>query len=477
MAEMKVTKVSGADETLDEQAIGEFASRLRGELIRPGDEGYIEAGKVWNGMIVKKPSLVARAKSAADVICAVNFARDNEMPLAVRGGGHNVAGTGTVDGGLVIDLSPMKGVHVDPEHRTVRAEGGVTIGELDGRTQLFGLAAPMGVVSKTGIAGLTLNGGIGWMRRKHGLSSDNLASVDIVTADGGFLTASEDENADLFWGVRGGGGNFGVVTSFEYRLHPVGPEVMFCFVFYPGDRAKEVLRYMNEYMAHAPDEVSPLSFLGRIPPDAMFPEERHGEQFVAIAAMYAGGVEEGENALVPLRELGDAIADFSGVMPYAEAQKILDEDYPDGGRYYWKSVNANALGDEAMERLIAHAEAAPSGHSTIDVWYQGGAMGRVAASGTAFGERSSPILLGVEANWEEPEDDEANVEWTRNAIADMKRFSDGGMYLNFPGFGEEGEEMVRSAYGGNYERLAEIKKEYDPENLFRLNQNIKPSAR
>jgi FAD/FMN-containing dehydrogenase len=477
MAETKTTRISGVDGVLDERKIGAFASGLRGEIIRPGDPNYDEVRKVWNGMIERRPALIARPRSAADVIRAVCFARDNGILLAVRGGGHNVAGTGAVDGGLLLDLSPMKGIHVDPERRTVRAEGGVTIGELDERTQIFGLATPMGVVSKTGIAGLTLNGGVGWLRRKHGLSSDNLVSVDIVTADGRFLTASETENADLFWGVRGGGGNFGVVTSFEYRLHPVGPEVMFCFVFYPGEHAREVLRSINEYMAHAPDEVSPLSFLGRVPSDEAFPEEWHGKQFVAVAAMYVGEVEEGERILAPLRELGDeAIADFSGPMPYVEAQKLLDEDYPDGGRYYWKSTNANELSGEAIERLIAHAEAAPSGHSTIDVWYHGGAMGRVGASDTAFADRDSSILLGIEANWEEPNDDEANVAWAREVVRDMSRFSDGGMYLNFPGFLEEGEGMVRGAYGENYERLAALKTEYDPRNLFRVNANIKPVA-
>ncbi|MGH3087229.1 MAG: FAD-binding oxidoreductase [Rubrobacteraceae bacterium] len=473
MADLKTGKVSSGE--VGDQAMKEFDSRLRGEIIRPGDTDYNEARKLWNGVIDKKPALIARCKSAADVISVVNFARENGLSLAVRGGGHNVAGTGSVDGGMVIDLSPMKNIHVDPERRTVRAEGGATIGELDEKTQLFGLATPMGVVSKTGIAGLTLGGGLGWLRRKHGLSSDNLISVDVVTADGHFLTASETDNADLFWGVRGGGGNFGVVTSFEYKLHPVGPEVMFCFVFYPGERTKEALRYVNEYMSRAPDEVSPVGILGRVPPDEMFPEEWRGEQFVAIAAMYVGEVEEGERALAPLRELGETIADFSGPMPYVEAQKVLDEDYPDGGRYYWKSTNANDLDEEAMERLIAHAEAAPSDHSTIDVWYQGGAMERVAASETAFGERNAPILLGIEANWEEPEDDEANIAWARNVVADMRRFSDGGMYLNFPGFQEEGQEMMRDAYGGNYERLVLLKDEYDPANLFRLNQNIRPT--
>ena len=460
---------------LEESLVADLQSRLQGELIRPGDENYDEARKVWNGMIDKKPALIARCARVADVVASVNFARENGILLAVRGGGHNVAGTAVADGGLVVDLSPMKGVRVDPERRTVRAEGGVTIGDLDEETQKFGLATPMGVVSETGIAGLTLGGGLGWLRRKYGLSSDNLVSVDVVTADGQYLTASETEHPDLFWGIRGGGGNFGVVTSFEYRLYPVGPEVMFCFVLYPGDRAKEVLRFCEEYVAQAPDEVSPLGVLGRVPHDELFPEEWHGKPYAAILAMYSGSVEEGEQILKPLRDLGDPIADLSEPMPYTEAQKLLDEDYPEGGRYYWKSVNVNSLGDEEIEHLMAHAETAPSDHSTIDVWYQGGAMSRVGAEETAFGDRSARYLLGVEGNWEEPHEDEANVAWVRGCVADMQRFSDGGMYLNFPGFLEEGQEMMRDAYGENYERLVALKDEHDPTNFFRMNQNIRPA--
>jgi FAD/FMN-containing dehydrogenase len=474
--ELRVVTSGGAETALEESVIGTFGGRLRGELLRPGDERYEVARRVWNGMIDRRPALIARASSVADVINAVNFARENDLLVAVRGGGHNVAGTGTVDGGLLIDLSRMKGIKVDPERRTAHVEPGVTIGELDRKTQAFGLATPMGVVSETGISGLTLGGGLGWLRRRYGLSSDNLISVDVVTADGRFVSASEDENRELFWGIKGGGGNFGIVSCFEYRLHPVGPEVMFDFVFYPGDRAREVLRSMNEYMAQAPDEVGPLAFLGRVPHDEMFPEEWHGEPFIAVAAMYVGEVEEGERVLGALRELADPIVDFSGPMLYVEAQKILDEDYPEGGRYYWKSQNVNGLGDEEIERLIAHAEAAPSDHSTIDVWYQGGAMGRVGAAATAFGDRGASILLGVEANWEESRDDEANVTWARECVSDMRRFSDGGMYLNFPGFMEEEQKLMRDAYGENYERLVALKDEHDPANLFRLNQNIEPNA-
>src|SRR5215211_4103252 len=476
MAHLRVITPSGTEAALDKAIVEEFASKLRGELLRPGDAGYEEARLIWNGVIDKRPALIARCAGVGDVIDSVNFAGENDLLVAVRGGGHNVAGNAACDGGLVIDLSAMKGIRVDPERRTVRTEGGATLGDLDRETQVFGLATPLGVVSKTGIAGLTLGGGIGWLRRKYGLSSDNLVSVAVVTAHGRFLTASESENEDLFWGIRGGGGNFGVVTSLEYRLYPVGPEVMFCFVLYPGDRAKEVLRFGEEYMAEAPEEVSPVGVLGRVPPVELFPEHWHGEPFMAFLAMYVGDAEEGERVLRPLRELGGSIADLSARMPYTEAQAILDEDYPEGWHYYWKSQNVDGLPDEALERLVEHAEAAPSEHSTIDVWYQGGAMARVGAAETAFGDRSSPILLGIEANWEDPQDDEVNLAWVRSCFSDMRRFSNGGLYLNFPGFLEEGEQLLRDVYGENYERLVALKNKYDATNLFRLNQNIKPTA-
>src|SRR5919112_264418 len=284
MADLRIVTLTGADSALTGSAVEGFGSGLRGELLRPGDAGYEEARLLWNGLIDKRPALIARCAGVGDVVDSVNFARENDLLVAVRGGGHNVAGNAACDGGLVIDLSPMRGVRVDPERGTARAEAGATLGDLDRETQVFGLATPLGVVTETGIAGLTLGGGLGWLRRKYGTSSDNLVSVDVVTADGRYLTASEDENADLFWGIRGGGGNFGVVTSFEYRLHPVGPEVMFCFVLYPGDRAKEVLRFAEEYLAEAPDEVSPLGVLGRVPSVEDFPEEWHGEQYVALLA-------------------------------------------------------------------------------------------------------------------------------------------------------------------------------------------------
>jgi FAD/FMN-containing dehydrogenase len=449
---------------------------MRGELIRPGDPEYEPARALWNGMIERRPALIAHCAGPDDVMVAVNFARDNELPLAVRGGGHGVAGHAVCDGGLVIGLSGMKGIDVDPNRRTARAEGGCTLGELDRETQRHGLATPLGVVTRTGIAGLTLSGGMGWLRRKHGLSCDNLLSAEIVTADGNLLTASESENADLFWAIRGGGGNFGVVTSFEYRLHPVGPEVFLCFILYPAQRARDVLRACDRYLSEAPEDIAPLGVLGRVPEAEEFPPQSRGEPYVALLGLHPGDPAEGEQVLGPLRYIGEPIADLSGTMPYVEAQAVLDEDYPDGWRYYWKSVNVAELSDDVIDRLTERAAAAPSSHSTIDVWYQGGAIARVSEEATAFANRRAPYLLGIEGNWDEQARSEENVSWVRDTYAEMHSLSDGGIYLNFPGFLEEGDQLLREGYGQNYERLVDVKTKYDPTNLFRLNANIEPKG-
>jgi FAD/FMN-containing dehydrogenase len=358
-----------------------------------------------------------------DVIEALAFARDHGLPVSVRGGGHNVAGTAVREAGLVLDMAQLKEIDVDVEARVVRAGAGATLGELDAATQEFGLATPLGVVSETGIAGLTLGGGIGWLRRKHGLSSDNLVSLEVVTADGDVLVASETDNPELYWALRGGGG-VGVVTSFEYRLHPVGPEVMVAFVLYAAARSGEILRFVDEYTSSVGDDVSPLAFLGHVPTADVFPDSAHGQPFVGVVALHPGSVEDGAAALGPLRGLGDPIAGLSGPMPYVEAQRLLDEDYPNGWRYYWKSVALDELGPEAIELLSVHAAAAPSHHSTIDVWYHGGAMDRIEPEATAFGPRPR-YLVGVEANWEEG-DDEANIEGARATVADLARFLIGG---------------------------------------------------
>ncbi len=454
----------------------ELNPSFHGAVVRPGDADYDAARAVYNGSIDRHPSVVLRPSGVADVADAVTYARDAGLPLTVRCGGHAVAGTSANEAGVLIDLSSLKGTDVSPSRGTAIAQGGVLWGEYDRDTALRGVATPGGRVTTTGVGGFTLGGGYAWISTKHGLACDNLISAQVVTADGRVLTASEDENADLLWGLRGGGGNFGVVTSFEYRLHPVGPEVMFCFVLYPGDRAKEVLSFCQQYVAEAPEEVSPLVMIGRVPPVEMFPERWHGEPMIAVAAMYAGEAEEGERVLRPLRELGGAIADLSARMPYTVAQSLFDEDYPDGWRYYWKSQNISGLNDEVIEHLVTHAQAAPSDHSTVDVWYQGGAMSRIEASETAFGDRSAPIWIGVEANWEDTQDNEANIAWVRECVADMRRFSGGGAYLNFAGFLEEGDQLIREAFGENHKRLVVLKNEFDPTYLFRLNQNIKPTS-
>ena len=477
MAELRVATSSGEGATLDDRIVERLRSGLRGELLHAGEIGYEDARRVWNGMVDKRPALIARCASAEDVIRAVSFARENDLLVAVRGGGHGVGGASTCDGGIMIDLSPMKGVRVDLERRTVRAGGGVTIGELDTETQAFGLATPMGVVSETGIAGLTLGGGIGWLRRKHGLSCDNLVSAEVVTADGRLLTAGASENEDLFWGLRGGGGNLGVVTSFEYLLHPVGPEVMFCFVFYHGDETKEALRFYREYAATAPEEVTSFTICGTVPDVEPFPESIHGLPYILFAAMYAGSVDEGGRAMQPLREFGEPLIDFSGPMPYIEVQSLLDEDYPAGElRYYWKSLYLDDLGDEAIDRIIEHTTKRPSPLSTVDLWHMGGTIGRIGAEESAFGGREAPFLLGVEANWENPREDERNIAWARECVEDMQRFSGGAQYLNFPGFLEGGDQTLQATFGDKHERLVALKNNYDPTNLFCLNQNIKPTV-
>ncbi|MCU4754326.1 FAD-binding oxidoreductase [Halobacteria archaeon AArc-curdl1] len=462
-----------AHSIIEDGRIEGFQTGVHGDVIRPDDDDYDDARAVWNGMIDKRPTLIARCRGAADVIRAVEFARENGLRVAVRGGGHNVAGTAVCDDGIVIDLSEMRGVWVDPEERTAWVQGGATWADVDHNTQTFGLATPGGVVSKTGVAGLTLGGGIGHLRCAYGLSCDNLRSVDVVTANGRYLTASADENEELFWGLRGGGGGLGVVTGFEFDLYPVGPEVSTCFVLYPGDRADEYLHAYREYVSKAPDGVTTLSSTGVMPDEEVFPADVVDDLKVGFLGCYAGSPEDGEEALAPLRELGDPIADFSGTMAYAEFQRILDDDYPDGMRYYWKSLYLDGLTASAIDRIRYWAETAPSPLSTVDVWELGGAITDVDFDESVFAGRHAPFLFGIEANWEDPANDDVNVEWVRDCIADMRQFSDGSFYLNFPGFFEGGEAALETTFGPAYERLIALKDEYDPEGLFDLNRGAK----
>jgi FAD/FMN-containing dehydrogenase len=461
--------------TADPKAIADLLAILDGDVIQPGDSGYDDIRAVWNGVIDRRPALIAQCASVADVAAAVSFGRDQGLPVAVRGGGHNVAGNSVCDDGLVIDLSRMRDVRVDAERHRVHAGGGATIGDVDRAAQETGLAVPLGLVSKTGIAGLTLGGGVGWLRRAYGMASDNLVAAELVTASGEVKRTSTDENPDLLWALRGGGGNFGVVTSFEYRAHPVGPEVYFTLVFHPWSAATEALRFFHAWAAEAPDEVSAFGIVWHCPELDEVPAEYHHQPVVAFAAMHAGRPADGRRTLAPLREFGDPIADLSDTMPYLDVQQLFDEDYPDGMRYYWKSLYLTDLDDAAIAALIELNVTSPSPHSTLDLWQLGGAMARVAADETAFGDRSAPYMLGIEANWENPADDEANIAWARAVFETMRPYSTGAVYFNFPGFYEDPDDTTRTTFGPNYDRLARLKKEHDPANLFRLNQNIKPA--
>ena len=458
--------------------IEQLRKGFSGSLLEPGDPGYDAARTVWNGMIDKHPALIARCTCVADVVPAVNFAREQHLVVAVRGGGHNVAGLATCDDGIVIDLSPMKGIQVDPVMRTAHARAGATWGDLDAMTQVYGLAAPGGVFSETGIAGLTLGGGYGWLRSKYGLSCDNLIAAEVVTADGRIVHADEQLNFDLLWGLRGGGGNFGIVTTFSYRLHPVGPDVMLTFVMHDGagEKMKQGLQYYREFCATVPDEASTIAVCGQVPPEPAFPANLHLRPFILFGGLYAGDPQAGQRVLQPLRDFGEPLLDFSGVRPYVEAQRALDADYPTGRRYYWKSANLMSLDDDAIACIAEHAHRQPSAFSTIDLWHIGGAVKRVGPDESAFNGRQAAFLVSPEAGWEHPEEDQANIDWVRACIADMERFSDGSRYLNFAGFYEEGDAMVQQSFGPQYDRLALLKAKYDPTNLFGLNQNIKPAV-
>ena len=461
-------------------AVEALRGTLRGPLLAPGDAGYDEARRVWNAMIDRRPALIARCQGVADVIDAVSFARDHGLPVAIRGGAHNVAGHAVCDDGVMIDLSAMRAVRVDPSARTAWVEGGATWGDVDRETQAFGLATPGGLISDTGVAGLALSGGIGWLRSRHGLCVDNLLSLDVVTADGGLRRASESENADLFWAVRGGGGNFGVVTGFEFRLHPLGPTVAFCAPIYDLEGAGTgPIRFWRDFIADKNDDVGAVIEFSTVPEDPEFPEKAWGRRVYTMAHMYAGDAEAGEKLLAPLRTLAEPVADFTGRYPYCEVQKLFDAVIPFGRhRCYWKSHFLGELTDAVIEKIVAGNANPPSPHSLSSIWNFGGATARVGAEATAFGDRSMPWMLSIDSIWNDAADDETNIAWTRDFWQRMRPHSQGGrMYLNFPGMGEEGETLLRDSFGAeNFARLGEIKRTYDPANLFRFNQNIAPTA-
>ena len=459
---------------LDESAVEDLKERFRGPLLRPSDVGYDPSRTIWNAMIDRRPAVIAQCAGTADVIASVDFAREHDLLVAVKAGGHNVAGNAICDDGLVIDLSMMKSVRVDPEAQTVQVEPGVLLGELDHETQAFGLVTPAGLVSTTGVAGLTLGGGWGWLSRTYGLTIDNLRSVDIVTADGELRHASDDENEDLFWGIRGGGGNFGIVTSFEFDCHEVGPEVLGGPIFHPFEDAADLLRFHREFTANAPDELCCYAAITSAPPAPFLPEEVHGTTVLAFILCYSGPIEEGEQVVQELREFGDPIADLVGPMPYTDLQQIFDEDLKAGARNYWKTQLVEPLPDEAIDIVVDRASSRPTPTSDIVLEHLGGAIDRVGPEETAFRHRGGAFSFNVFPRWTDPEDDEAHISWANEFIDAIAPYATDGVAVNF--LSREGDERVKAAYGDNYDRLVALKNEYDPENLFQMNQNIEPTA-
>jgi len=457
---------------LDDAKVPEFKAALRGELIRPSDAGYDQARKVYNGMIDKRPLLIARCVDVADVMACVNFARENGLLLAIRGGGHNVGGLGVCDDGLVIDLSRMRGIRVDPVARTVRVEGGCTWGDVDHATHAFGLATPCGFISTTGVAGLTLGGGIGYLTRSCGLTIDNLLAADLVLADGRFVTASAKEHTDLYWAIRGGGGNFGVVTSFLFRLHPVdtvhgGP------MLWELDRAAELMRWYRDFVPRAPQEINGyLAFLV-VPPEAPFPEHLHNKKMCGIVWCYTGSPERVEEAFRQIRDFPPPAFEMVGPLPFPVLQSVFDHLYPPGLQMYWKGNFFSELSDEAIDRCVEHGSMIPTSLSTMHLYPINGAAHHVGKEETAFSFRDSTWAQVIVGATPDPADKEKIISWARAFWEALHRYSSGGAYVNF--VMDEGQESIMAAYRENYPRLAEIKRKYDPQNLFRVNQNIRPA--
>ena len=460
----------------DRHGLAAFAAGLRGPASWPGDPGYDEACRIWNAMIERRPALVVRPRDAGDVAACIRFARNSGLPLSVRGGGHNIAGTALCDGGVMIDFSPRKEVEVDPATAGVRVQPGATWADVDRITQPFGLVVPGGIISATGVAGFTLGGGFGWVTRRYGFAADCLRSVEIVTADGQARRASAEEHPDLFWAIRGGGGNFGVVTSFEFEARPHGPEVVAGLVLHPMARAKEVLALFREATAEASDRLCCLLIMRKAPPLPIIPEEAHGAPVAGIAVCYSGPLDEGEEAVAPIKRFGQPLLDTIGRKPFAAHQQFLDAGQPFGRRYYWKSEYFDALPAAVDDTVIAHAEAITSPHSAMLTMHLGGAAARMPEDQTAVGNRRAEFVFNVQGAWEAPMEDEHHIAWARDFWSAMRPFSSGGTYVNFL-TQDADQERVRAAYGpALYDRLAQIKAKYDPENLFRANQNIHPAT-
>jgi FAD/FMN-containing dehydrogenase len=474
MAYVQVKTRSGGVISLSQQSMDKFAQTLHGRLLSPASPDYHSARTIWNAMIDRRPGLIARCLAADDVRSAVRFAAEHDLLVAVRGGGHNIAGNAVCDGGLVIDLSPMNAVRVDQATRTARVDGGATLGDFDREAQQFGLATPLGINSTTGVAGLTLGGGFGWLSRSLGLTIDNLVSAEVVTAADQTLTASRVENPDLFWALRGGGGNFGVVTSFEFRLHPIGPEVLSGLIIHPLDAARDVLRFYRDFLSRTPDEFVCWFVMRQAPPLPFLPAEWHGKGILALAACHAGSIADGERVAKPLRSFGRPLADVIAPHPFTAWQSILDPLLTPGARNYWKSHDFLEVSDGLIDVLVDYAVRIPDPQTEIAFAQLGGAISRVPGQSTAYGHRDAQFVMNVHGRWSDPSKDDECIGWVRELFQAAAPFATGGVYVNF--LAQDEQNRVRAAYGGNYGRLVELKTKYDPTNFFQLNQNIRPAA-
>lgn len=459
---------------LDDNLISDFKDQIRGEVVLPSDPSYDDVRQIWNAMIDRRPGMIVRCAGVSDVMKSVTLARDHNLLLAVRSGGHNIAGNAICDDGLMIDLSQLKSVRIDPEKRRAYVEPGACLGDFDHEAQAFGLLTPLGINSTTGVAGLTLGGGFGWLSRKYGLTADNLVSADMVTAEGQLVHASATENPDLFWGLRGGGGNFGIVTLFEFELQQVGPEVLAGLIVFPAEQAPQVLNSYRDYVATIPEEMNIWVVLRKAPPLPFLPEEVHGHEVVVLAIFYTGEEPKGQSLIDPLRSFGTPHGEHVGVMPYTAWQKAFDPLLTPGARNYWKSHNFAALSDEALETIIDYAGKLPSDQTEIFIGLLGGETSRIAVDATAYAQRDAQFVLNVHARWDNAEDDQRCVAWAREFFDASAPYATGGVYINF--MTEEEGGRVEAAYGAGYQRLVELKEKYDPGNLFRMNQNIKPAS-
>jgi FAD/FMN-containing dehydrogenase len=473
MGSLTVASLAGATISIDDSAVAQFGTAVSGGVLRNGDDGYDEARSIWNAMIDKSPAIIARCLNAKDVIAAVNFARTHGILVSIKGGGHNIAGSSLCDDGLTIDLSQMKSVRVEPDKRVAHAEPGATLGDFDRAVQEHGLATPVGINSTTGLAGLTLGGGFGWLTRKYGLTVDNLTGADIVTADGKLLTVNETDNSDLFWAIRGGGGNFGIVTRFEFKLHPVGPDILAGLIVLPLADAVGALKKYREYVAQLGEESNVWVVLRKAPPLPFLPEEVHGKEVIVFAVFHAGDPEEGQRALDPIRGFGKVLGEHVGVQPYTAWQTAFDPLLTPGARNYWKSHNFSVLSDEAIDLLVKYTKSLPSDECEIFVGMLGGAAGRVAPEAMAYSHRDADFVLNVHGRWQDAADDKKGIGWAREFFAESAPYATGGVYVNFLTADET--DRTEAAYGPNFKRLVEVKTKYDPNNLFRLNQNINPS--